>query len=83
MESKDKKIRRVLKGEVVSCKMQNTAVVRVDTVKIHPRYKKRYTISKRYSCDFRGENIAAGTKVMIEECRPISKTKKWRIIETI
>ncbi len=80
MENIDKKIKRVLKGEVVSLAMKNTAVVRVDKVKAHPRYKKRYTVSKKYACDTKGfGQISIGDKVAIEESRPISKTKHWRI----
>lgn len=83
MEKIDKKIKRTLKGEVVSAAMQNTVVVRVDRVKVHPRYKKRYTVSKKYSCDWRGDKMIVGDKVAIEESRPISKTKHWRVIGKI
>ena len=78
-----KKIRRTLKGIVTSVKMKNTVVVRVDRVKVHPRYGKRYTVSRKYSCDYRGQGIIEGSMVAIEECAPVSKTKKFRIIEKI
>ena len=83
MEKTTKKNKRRLNGEVSSTKMQNTVVVRVDRVKVHPRYKKRYTVSKKYACDNKLENIALGDKVVIEECKPISKTKKFRVVEKI
>ncbi len=74
------KNKRRLEGTVVSCAMQHTVVVRVDRVKIHPRYHKRYTESKRYACDYRADGLAVGDRVAIEETRPISKTKRWRVI---
>jgi len=73
-------LKRQFNGVVVSTKMQNTVVVRVDSVKIHPRYKKRYTTSKRYPCDYRGNDVKIGDSVLIEEIRPISKTKRWRVV---
>ena len=74
------KNKRHLEGTVVSCAMQHTVVVRVDRVKIHPRYHKRYTESKRYACDYRADGLLVGDRVTIEETRPISKTKRWRVI---
>lgn len=70
-------------GIVTSTAMANTAVVRVDRVKIHPRYKKRYKVSKKYHCDCRIDGLKVGDKVLFEETRPISKTKRWRIIKKI
>ena len=67
-------------GTVVSDKMQKTVVVEVERIKIHPKYKRRYKIHKKYKAhDERGE-YKVGDKVFIEECRPISKEKKWRVI---
>jgi len=83
MEKKQVKNKRRLTGEVKSTAMQSTVVVRVDRVKVHPRYKKRYTVSKKYSCDYRKDDLKIGDKVIIEETRPISKNKKWRIVEKI
>ncbi len=60
--------------------MRHTVVVRVDRVTIHPRYHKRYTVSKRYACDHRAGDLAVGDRVVIEETRPMSKTKRWRVI---
>lgn len=82
MEEKFPKIaaKRRLNGIVVSTKMQNTVVVRVDRVKTHPVYHKRYTTSKRYHCDYRAGDLVLGNRVVIEETRPISKTKHWRVI---
>ncbi len=69
-----------LQGKVVSDKMEKTVVVEVERVKEHPRYKKRYKVHKKYKAhDEKGE-IKEGDTVIIEETRPISKDKKWRVI---
>jgi len=71
--------KRQLKGTVVSNKMQKTVVVKVETLKTHPRYKRKYKVHKRYKAhDEKGE-CKEGDKVTIEECRPLSKDKRWRV----
>ncbi len=73
-------ISKKFNGVVVSDKMSKTIIVRVDSVKIHPKYKKRYTVSKRYKVhDEKGE-FHEGDKVVFVGCRPFSKDKKWRVI---
>jgi len=80
-ETSQKTIRkRHLNGIVASTKMQHTVVVVVNRVKIHPQYHKRYTVSKRYNYDWRGDALVVGDNVTIEETRPLSKTKRWRVI---
>ncbi len=72
-----------LKGVVVSDKQDKTVVVRVESLKEHPRYKKRYKSHKRYKAhDEKGE-IKEGDNVVIEQTRPLSKEKKWRVIKKI
>lgn len=83
MEKTAKNNKRRFTGIVTSTSMQSTVMVKVDRVKIHPRYRKRYTVSKKYACDYRKNDIALGDKVVIEETRPISRTKKWKIVEKI
>ena len=78
-----KKTKRQFIGTVVSATMQHSVMVRVDRVALHPRYKKRYTVSKRYACDCRTDDIAVGDKVVLEETRPLSKTKRWRIVSKV
>jgi len=73
-------IKKTFNGEVVSDKMDKTIVVKVDSVKIHPRYKKRYTVSKKYKVHDEKEQFKAGDKVKFIECRPMSKDKRWRVI---
>jgi small subunit ribosomal protein S17 len=77
------KIKRMFTGTVVSTGMQNTISVRVDRVKMHPRYKKRYTVSKKYLCDYRKDDLKVGDNVVFEETRPISKKKRWKIIKKV
>jgi small subunit ribosomal protein S17 len=69
-----------LKGTVVSAKMQGTVIVKVDVIKVHPKYHKRYTVSKKYPAHIEGGEIKQGDKVLIEETRPVSKTVHWKVI---
>ena len=75
--------KRQLKGVIVSDKMQKTVVVKVERIKEHPKYKRRYKIHKKYKAhDEKGE-YKVGDKVAIEECRPLSKEKRWKILKKI
>ena len=72
-----------LTGTIVSNKMQKTVIVKVERLKEHPKYKRRYRFHKKYKAhDEKGE-YKVGEKVIIEECRPISKEKKWRVIKKV
>jgi len=72
-----------LKGVVVSDKMKKTVVVRVERVKEHPKYRKRYKVHKKYKAHDEKEEFRMGETVIIEECRPISKEKKWKVVEKL
>ena len=72
-----------LVGTVISNKMQKTVVVKVERIKEHPLYKKRYKVYKKYKAHDQNGEYEMGDKVMIEECRPISKEKKWKVIKKI
>jgi len=75
--------KRQLTGKIISDKMKKTVVVRVERIKEHPKYKKRYKSHKKYKAhDEKGE-YKAGDTVIIEECKPLSKEKRWRVIEKI
>ncbi len=74
---------RKLSGIVVSDKMDKTVVVEVKTMKVHPKYGKRYISSKKYKCHDEKNECLIDDKVTIAECRPISKDKTWRIIDKI
>ncbi len=83
INKKEKKNRRQFSGIVASVGMKDSVIVRVDRVTVHPRYKKRYTVSSRYPSDCKGLDLKVGEAVVIEETRPLSKTKKWRVIPKI
>ncbi len=72
-----------LKGTIVSNKMKDTVVVKIDRIKEHPKYKKRYKVSKKYKADAKESKLEIGDQVMIQECKPKSKDKHWRVVETI
>jgi len=74
------KKKRTLAGVVVSTKMHKTAVVEVSRMKEHPKYRKRYLVRRRFKAhDEKGE-YKVGERVVIEETRPLSRDKRWRII---
>ncbi len=73
--------KKQLRGTIVSNKMQKTVVVRVERIKEHPRYKKRYKVHKKYKAHTEKGEYKIGDKVVIEECRPLSKEKRWRLIK--
>lgn len=72
--------KRILEGAVISDKMQKTVVVQVDRLKQHPRYLKYYRVSRRFKAhDEKGE-YRLGDRVKIQETRPLSKEKRWRVV---
>ena len=75
--------KRQLKGIVVSDKMNKTIVVEVESWKKHSKYKKIYKSHKKYQAHDEKEKSKIGENVIIEECRPISKDKKWRVISKL
>ncbi|MBD3282205.1 MAG: 30S ribosomal protein S17 [Candidatus Portnoybacteria bacterium] len=72
--------KRILKGVVVSDKMNKTVVVLTERFKEHPRYRKRYRIFKKYKAHDPEGKYKVGDKIMIKESKPISKDKKWIVI---
>jgi small subunit ribosomal protein S17 len=72
--------KRQLTGTVVQNRMNKTVVVRVDTIKIHPKYHKRYRSSKKFHAHT-NQSLQLGVLVRIEECRPMSKLKRWKVVE--
>jgi small subunit ribosomal protein S17 len=70
-------------GEVISNKMAKTIIVRVERRFAHPKFKKVVTgYTKLYAHDEKNE-AKAGDRVRIEETRPLSKTKRWRLVEVM
>lgn len=85
MEQKETKTfrRRELKGYVVSDSMQKTIVVAVRTKKRHRLYEKIVTTTKKYLAhDEKGE-ARNGDFVVIQECRPLSKRKRWKLLKIV
>lgn len=72
--------KRVLQGVVVSDKGEKTVIVKVERRFMHPLYKKYIRRSKRYAAHDESNAVPIGAKVRIEECRPLSKTKRWMVI---
>lgn len=75
--------RKVLTGEVVSDKMQKTVVVNVVTTKRHALYNKVLRHNKRYNAHDEEGACHEGDVVRIEESRPLSRTKHWKVIEIV
>jgi len=72
-----------LTGTILSNKMLKTVVVRVERVKKHKKYRKRFKIHKKYKAHVESGDYQIGDKVIIEECSPISKDKKWQVIKKV
>lgn len=68
---------------VVSDKMINTLVVSVSVVKLHSLYKKRYVVYKKYYVHDEGNTAKEWDKVKIREHKPISKLKRWKLVEIL
>lgn len=75
--------KRTLSGRVVSDKMDKTITVLVERKVRHPLYGKIITRSKKYHAHDEKNEFHEGDVVMIEECRPIAKTKAWRATKLI
>ena len=76
--NKEKKsVKKGKVGVVVSDKMDKTVVVKIDRLKMHAKYKKKYKISKKYKAHDAENEFKIGDKVEIVEVKPMSKEKKW------
>lgn len=76
-------MKRNLQGIVISDKMEKTRVVAITRLKKHPRYLKYYKVTKNFKAHDGKNEYKTGDKVMIEETKPMSKDKRWIIIEKI
>ncbi|MEK7195403.1 MAG: 30S ribosomal protein S17 [Patescibacteria group bacterium] len=74
-----KKNKRI-SGLIISDKMRKTRVVEIQSFKKHPKYQKYYRTRKRFKVHDEKEEYHTGDKVVIEETRPISRWKRWKII---
>ena len=76
-------IRRKIKGTVVSDKMDKTSIISVERVMLHPLYKKSIKRRKRYKIHDEKNECQLGDFVEAVECRPLSKDKKFRMVNII
>lgn len=76
-------LRRRLTGKVVSDKMDKTVTVLVERRVQHPLYNKFVGRSKKYHVHDENNEFHTGDVVLIEECRPVAKTKAWRVIKLV
>jgi len=83
MENSEKKSRLTLQGIVVSDKMDKTIVIEVLMRKLHPLYKKYVNKTKRVKAHDEKNDAKVGDTVRIEECRPLSKEKHFRVVEIV
>jgi len=72
---------RTKKGTVSSNKMNKTIVVTVHSYRVHPKYKKRYRVSKKFYADSANKTFEIGETVTIYETKPISKLKRWSVVK--
>ena len=70
-------------GIVISNKMQKTIVVKIENRYSHPMYSKILIKTKKYLAHNELENCNIGDQVLIQECRPLSKRKRWKLIEIL
>ena len=75
------KQKETIVGKVVSTSMDKTIVVQVETYKKHPLYKKRVKYSKKYKAHDEENACEIGDEVKVMETRPLSKDKRWRVVE--
>ena len=80
---KRKSKRKVLVGEVVSTKMQKTIVIEVTRKFSHPLYTRVMSRDKRFYAHDENKEAHVGDVVRIEETRPLSKLKRWRLLEIV
>ena len=79
---KQKKIRKIT-GVVVSDKMTKTRVIAVSSLKKHPKYLKYYKVTTRFKAHDENNEYKTGDTVVIEETRPLSREKRWKIISKL
>ena len=77
------RVRRAVRGSVISARMDKSITVLVVRQFKHPLYKKYIRRSTRLHAHDESNNCKEGDTVLIEECRPISKTKSWRVIRVL
>ncbi|HSM98569.1 MAG TPA: 30S ribosomal protein S17 [Gallionella sp.] len=79
----ESRMKRTLTGTVTSDKMDKTVTVLVERKVKHPLLGKIIRVSKKYHAHDEANEIHTGDVVMIEECRPVAKTKSWRVAKLL
>ena len=79
----ERNARKVYRGTVVSDKMDKTITVMVETKKTHPLYGKRVKYSKKFTAHDENNEARIGDTVVIMETRPLSSTKRFRLVEIV
>lgn len=75
--------KKVITGIIVSDKMTNTVVVEITRHVSHPKYLKRIKVTKKIKADTNGMKVVPGDTVRIEETRPMSKDKHFKVVEKV
>lgn len=76
-------LHRRFEGVVASESENKTIRVKVDTIKTHTKYRKQYTTSRKYAVHDEKGDAHVGDTVLFEECRPLSKTKRHRLVKVL
>ncbi len=82
-EQKEQKVQRSLQGSVLSARADKSITVLIERQVKHPLYKKIIRRSTKLHAHDEQNECNEGDTVIIEECRPLSKTKSWRLVEVI
>ena len=72
--------KRTFQGVVVSAQSAKTITVQIDTMKLHTKYHKKYRVSAKYHVHDESGTAKVGDVVRFQECRPLSKTKRWFLV---
>lgn len=83
MEKRKQLTRKIREGIVISNKMIKTLTVRVDKRILHPLFQKSILRSKKYYVHNENKEISVGSRVRFVETRPLSKLKRWRVLEVL
>ena len=75
--------KRKMKGVVISAKMKKTVVVSIPHIVWNAKYRKQYRLDRKYKAHDEKNEYREGDTVIIEETRPISKEKKWRVLRLV
>ncbi len=82
-ETENRNARKLRTGVVVSISGNKSVTVKIDYRKHHPKYGKMMTISKKLHVHDENNECGVGDKVTVMETRPLSKTKRWRLVEIV